>query len=284
MTYKDKSIKYSADHKGQVFADELRKPKLKALKNHPAAGLVILILILTGLACEDGYFSQHTDTYDCEVKGENRPETGYQFIKRGKKHLEKNESECAVKACSTAISLDKKNGDAYSCRASAYYHRAEYNLALEDWTEAIRLGPKYPSYYHNRGLIYRIKKEYEKAIKELTTCIRLRRKGAFWLPWDYYIRGDTYFEMGDYENAVKDYTEAIRLKPDSEHYYLSRADAYRKLGKTKLAKADISKAKQLKAEESEAKEAPADESTSPGKNQNFAGGSERRLPDDLSDF
>ena len=62
------------------------------------------------------------------------------------------------------------------------------------------------------------------------------------------MRGLAYFGLGQTERAIQDFDQAIRLDPSWGTPYDTRSDAYRRLGKTKLAEADRDKACQLRAD------------------------------------
>jgi TonB family protein len=204
------------------------------------------LLLGLALACKNP-LSSLTNQYKCQLAGKPMPQTADEYIKRGNEHLDNEDYNCALGACSEALRLDPKNAEAFACRGKAYEYKQEYDLALSDFDEAIQLHPQ-ELFYAHRSYVYWRKGLLDKALDDINLAMKLRPKDSP-LIHDYFVRGDIYSDMGEYDLAISDYSEAIRLKPYDRYSYDQRAKAYRKLGKDDLAAADEAKAKQLELAE-----------------------------------
>ena len=217
-----------------------------------------------------------TNQYYCTIEREPQPLTADEYFKRAVKHLERsnyseNFNQCAFDAVSEGLKLDPQADSAFAIRGKLYLARAkefvsknevsaareDFESALEDLNEAIRIASDRLSsnrslYYKARSEIYQesvfLDPDSKKTLQDLTKAIELaeneeRSASA------YAKRGDIYFnEKKDYENAVKDYTEAVDRDPKNAELYSKRSQAYDKLGKEDLSKADNMKVSQLKNE------------------------------------
>jgi len=82
----------------------------------------------------------------------------------------------------------------------------------------------------------------DRAISDYTAAILLDRTFA---P-AYLGRADVLAKRGEHTRAVTDYTRYITLRPKDWQGFLSRATAYKALGKTDLADADAATAVKLR--------------------------------------
>ncbi len=205
----------------------------------------------------------------------NGPVTAIDFFSRGRAELLLGKQVAAMDDLTDAIKLDPGFAFAYSWRARLYEGRKEYAKAISDLQRALSINRRYlginerlgdlfswnqqysdaiaaysraietevptAAIYHNRGVAYRRAgkevesyNDYTKAIDHYTSDIAKDPKNAA----SYFNRAVCYANKGDFVKAVRDFTSAIDLKPGIPEGYFKRADAYERLGKLDLAKAD----------------------------------------------
>lgn len=153
------------------------------------------------------------------------------------------ETERAVQSLGKAIEKDPNNADAYSLRGLVYADAVEYDKAVADYTKAIKLAPN-AERYNNRGEIYRRMKQYDKAQADLDKAYSL---DPYYVPlWD--TMGNLALERGQLKKAVEWLTKAIEKEPYSESF-VSRAKAYRALGRDDLAAEDEKEAAEWREKE-----------------------------------
>jgi len=208
------------------------------------------------------------------------PKEAWEYEARGYAHFEKEEYDLAISDLDEAIRLDPQYLSAYVIRGATrnwklggsldnlssdigikdmseaiqrnpkliggYFYRGLYlfygnrkEASIADFSEAIRLSPKGIIAYSLRGLAYDSQKQYDLAIKDYSEVIGLGARTYF--RW----RAQAYSSKGDYESALRDYTEYINYYPEDSSGYASRAEVYRKLGRTAQAEADKKKADEL---------------------------------------
>lgn len=149
----------------------------------------------------------------------------------------------AIEVLSKAIAKDPNNDKAYSLRGLNYAEAGENEKAVADYTKAIEIVPSVDG-YNNRGEIYRRMKEYDKAQADLDKAYSLDPNYPALLD----TMGNLAYDKGEYEKAVEWLTKAIEKEPYSESF-VSRAKAYRALGKNDLAVEDEKKAAEWKEKE-----------------------------------
>mgnify|MGYP001210177696 CR=1 FL=1 len=119
---------------------------------------------------------------------------------RGLLHVGGRDYEKAIIDFSRAIEIDAKFADAWNNRGFAHFRSDDDSRALSDFDQALVCDPKFVMAYNNRALL------------------RMSRK--------------------EYRQAVSDCTSAIELDAVNPRFYQLRREAYRRLGKSKLALAD----------------------------------------------
>jgi len=81
--------------------------------------------------------------------------------------------DAAIRALSTAISLNNNDSKAYNNRGILYNRTGNYHLAQQDFTAAIRLDPNCSPAYANRGSAYLYQQQHDLAVQDFTTAIAL---------------------------------------------------------------------------------------------------------------
>jgi tetratricopeptide (TPR) repeat protein len=230
-----------------------------------AVAVFSLPLILT--ACSNP-LSRFVKQYKCEIEGKAEPRTAYQYVDRAMEHVNAEQFDCALAACSEAIRLDPRLASGYACRGGVLRNQYEYQQALKDYDKALSMQPDNGDFYYNRSLVHSglenpeqaladlnkaielinsptgkslaysrraevLKKEgkLEGAVKDYTEAIRLLPTFAY----HHNNRGDVYFERKEFQKAIADFTEAIKIDPANVYFYEDRAKAYRALGQEELA-------------------------------------------------
>lgn len=194
--------------------------------------------------------------------------TGLQLVHGGKYHE-------AMSYFQKALEIDPKNSTAYLNRGSLFYRFDKTDLALKDLDRCIQLkGDSYNAYRIKCKIAFERSQKAEafdyvnRALKvapdnfELSDCYRTRGK----LNWDagdeqkaladfnkavqcaptaapsYKQRGNLYMHFKQYEKAIADYTTGLKTeKTERDLYYSLRSQAYEKIGRKDLARADRQK-------------------------------------------
>ena len=187
---------------------------------------------------------------------------------------EKGDLDGGVRDIDRAISLDAKNGKAYSFRgevmrqkgnldqaiadhetairlnptpesfgnrALAWKDKGDLDRAIADYDDAIFLNPNFALAYAGRGEILRLKGEFNRALADLDKAVSLNPKSAPSL----YLRGKTLQETGALDRAIADYNEALRLIPGLAAVLTNRGLAYESKGDLAKARADFAEALKL---------------------------------------
>ena len=116
---------------------------------------------------------------------------------------ELGEFDMAFTDIDNALNMDSTDVDYMSLKANILYELGKAEQAICQWDKVLELYPEYDYGYYSRGWF-----------KELT---------------------------GNYEGAIDDLSTSVVLDSNYSYAYLSRADAYMKLGKRDLAESDYKK-------------------------------------------
>jgi tetratricopeptide (TPR) repeat protein len=167
------------------------------------------------------------------------------YYYRGLSYRDNNLPDKAIVDFTSSLAINPKYTFALINRGLAYKDKSDYLSAIASFNAAIQISPGEPECFYNRGLVYRLKGDYTKAIADFDKYISMNTSNSEYIGDGYYQRGIAYTKLGNFAKAVEDMSTAIRLYPTKAVYYLDRADAYRKQGKTALADADAKKAAEL---------------------------------------
>lgn len=146
-----------------------------------------------------------------------------------------------------AIEFAPENSEYYRERGYFYFHQLnEREKAFQDYDKMIALSPNKIDYLLVRAGHYQYVGKLEKAVADCTAVLQLNPNDLNALD----RRAAIYLQNGEYEKAIADLSAEIAIKPFASSYQ-NRAQAYRKLGKIKMAQADELKVKLLMKQDSE---------------------------------
>jgi len=129
------------------------------------------------------------------------------IINEGNKLSNNENFKDAIIKYTEAISIDKKESDAYLQRAYAYIRLKDYNNAIKDYSEVIRINPNNSFAYLSRGSAYNNIKQYNKALSDFNKVLLIN-------PDDqeaYNNRGWAKKGLGDKKGACKDWKISRKL-------------------------------------------------------------------------
>jgi tetratricopeptide (TPR) repeat protein len=159
-----------------------------------------------------------------------------------------NRRSDALADLNTSIKLDPFRG--YTIRAKFFESKGEDEDALRDLAKAVQIS--LPHFNMGTSELLKLRASilskhgrHQEAIKDLSTVVAKDLGGE---DEDVLrLRGNEFAAMADYENAIRDYNRVISSSPDyARSSYEARGNAYKKLGKLKLADEDFKKAATLK--------------------------------------
>ncbi|MFC1829655.1 tetratricopeptide repeat protein [Thermodesulfobacteriota bacterium] len=138
---------------------------------------------------------------------------------------------------SRALELDPFLVEAYEKRGVLYFFQRKYDHVIQDFQAYIELAPPKAEAYRMLGMGYLKIDNTPSAIDNFTRAIEIDKgkSGA------YSGRAKAHYLSDNYEKAILDSTRAIELGGDPRRIadtYRTRAKAYRKIGKTRLAAVD----------------------------------------------
>jgi tetratricopeptide (TPR) repeat protein len=170
-----------------------------------------------------------------------------------------NKDQNAIEALNQLIELKPNSAEAFFKRGKLYVRLGDFEKALADATKAIQLTPKNLEFYKFRGFIYLNQKNYNSAIVDVTTGIKIlgktkfasRKKQNTEMELLLELRSLAFLMNGDLNNALADLSKIIKLSPNNILAYKSRAELYRKLGKSELALDDALKIREIKSKQRE---------------------------------
>ena len=169
----------------------------------------------------------------------------------------------ALKDYDKAIDLlgDAVTHDVYSKRAEANTNGEKYKPALADIDKALEMAaaegdkPTAHIYLQRTGVCYEMD-DYRQTIADAAmACEHYADESVYYSFYNYSAvalnySGLAHYFLKEYDKAVEDYSAAIEMKEsgrsaymvNAQYLYTNRADAYDKLGKRDLARADRAKA------------------------------------------
>lgn len=146
-------------------------------------------------------------------------------------YVQMEETEKAIKAYETAISLDPYNDQTHLTLGNFLYSEGRYSEAESEYREAIRLNPTSSSYY-SLGQAYLESGKYNDARNVFEKVKHLAPdspNGDFGL-------GLVYSKEGRYEEAISRFKEAIGLQEDFYYGYSEMGYAYADSGRIEEAR------------------------------------------------
>lgn len=130
---------------------------------------------------------------------------------------------------------------AWEALAQTLYETNKQQEAIETLTNALNYVSHKPPIYDTRGRMHAEMQHFDLAIKDFTQQINSCSDKS---ECDFRSRAMTYLRMKQYEKAIIDFNSQIKSNPQSIDY-MSRARAYKGLGKIKEANSDIAKGREM---------------------------------------
>jgi len=119
--------------------------------------------------------------------------------------MAKRDLDAAFEDFSQAIKLDPKKGDVWSVRASARFHRQQWEGAIEDFSNAVALAPEVHANWYHRGLARMELGEWDNAVEDFTKIV----EGWPAQPGGWYLRGAALAQAGHPDRAMADLRRAV---------------------------------------------------------------------------
>jgi tetratricopeptide (TPR) repeat protein len=145
-----------------------------------------------------------------------------QLVVRAQASIEKKDYDTALVDLNQAITLQKKNAEAFALRGDVYMAQKKVELARLDYNQAIKLNGKVSAFYYKRGMSFRESPGYsrEATMADLNKALEIDPKNEDALR----ERGFTYYVAEDLTAAVADFQSALKLDSmDAPIYaYLAR--------------------------------------------------------------
>ncbi len=126
-------------------------------------------------------------------------------------------------------------------RGIELYTNGENKLAIVEFNKVIEQYPEFAPAYSRRGAAYANSGDHERAITDFKRAIILQPNFTI----AYMNLAGSHTALKKYGEVIVDYSKLIDLQPDMSLWYGLRADAYDKIGKTKLAAADRRKEREI---------------------------------------
>ncbi len=157
------------------------------------------------------------------------PEMPEAFLERGKIAIGSDEK---IKYFTKAVELKPDYAEGYY-GLGLYYFLTDSKKSYTNYSKAIELDPTNFEAFISRGNIHQLNNKMELAIADYSRAIRINPDGR-----TYYIRALTYFDFRKYSKAIADFNRSAESDPNYYWTIKKRGEAYRKLGKLNLARAD----------------------------------------------
>jgi tetratricopeptide (TPR) repeat protein len=171
------------------------------------------------------------------------------YVWRSLGYSAKGDSVNEMKDLDEAVKADPTDPNAWAQSCSAHtWTGNQTDRALKECSTAIDLAPGEGSPWTFRGDIYLTKHDYRRAIADYNRAILLS-PGWMW-PWD--NRGEAYLRAGDIDRAMNDFNQVIKIAPDYAMGYLDRGIAQIRKGDLDAALADFEAALKVEPKSTDA--------------------------------
>jgi len=154
-------------------------------------------------------------------------------------YLQLNQTEKAIQAYKTSISLNPYRDDTHIILGNLYFSEKRYSEAENEYKQAIRLNPTENNYY-SLGQAYLELGQYNAAKNQFNTVKHLAPdspNGNFGL-------GLVYSRQGNFEAAIREFEQAIGIENELHDAYAEMGYAYADLGQMDRAQEQIDSLKQ----------------------------------------
>ena len=149
-------------------------------------------------------------------------------------YLQLNQTEKAIKAYKTSISLNPYRDDTHIMLGNLYFSEKRYKESENEYKEAIRLNPTENNYY-SLGQAYLELGQYNDAENQFNTVKRLAPDS----PNGNYGLGLAYSRQGRFEDAIHQFKEAIGIENELYDAYAEMGYAYADLGQIDKAQEQV---------------------------------------------
>lgn len=149
-------------------------------------------------------------------------------------YLQLNQTEKAIKAYKTSISLNPYRDDTHIMLGNLYFSENRYREAENEYKKAVRLNPTANNYYALGQACLELG-QYNDAENQFNTVKRLAPdspNGNFGL-------GLTYSRQGRFEDAIRQFKEAIGIEKDLYDVHTEMGYAYADLGQMDKAQEQV---------------------------------------------
>ena len=140
------------------------------------------------------------------------------YYLEGRKSQGLKNYEEAILAYNRAISVNKKNYEAYNYRAQCYLYMKDTSSAMNDYNKAIDINNKYAKGYSNRGLLKVSLDDISGALDDYSKGIEADPT----FPYTYFNRGVLYSIQNKKQEAINEIGQALTLNPKDTDMYISR--------------------------------------------------------------
>jgi len=163
------------------------------------------------------------------------------YLNRGALLYRFDRQEEAMQDLDKCIALKGDFTHAYKLECKIYFVRGQLDKALEAITLALKHtndATERAEGLRTRGKLYTESHQLDKALNDFNTAIAIEPKNST----NFKQRGNLYMRLNQYDKAIADYTSGLEYRQsESDLFYSLRAQAYDKIGRADLAKADRSK-------------------------------------------
>jgi tetratricopeptide (TPR) repeat protein len=132
--------------------------------------------------------------------------------------------DAAIRACTEAIALDRRDVPSYISRAFEHQEKGDYARSLADYAKAIELEPARWDAYQGRAWAQLKLGKHAEALRDAETAVKLRPGAAHALD----VRGHALEALGRSEEAIADFRRALTLEPRLQ----GSREALKRLGAT----------------------------------------------------
>ena len=119
-----------------------------------------------------------------------------------------------ILSCSSGYN---KHADQYFEEGLLFYDRMDYDRSIESFNRVLELAPYGKDnniVYYNRGMAHFKNRQYDESIYDFTKALELTSREEKNLIFDIFVsRGDAYRRLGKLDYALKDYSGALQLSP-----------------------------------------------------------------------
>lgn len=161
-----------------------------------------------------------------------------QRIREGILAVANGDSKAALAAYADAITLDKKNAEAYFQRGLLLAKSGKFDDAVLDFTRALRYKPDHVSAYFRRADAYYNLDDKKRSLEDYALALDEDPENVDVLN----DRGFVYFELKEYAKALKDFDRAISIEPGCAKSYYYRSLVRAAMKEPEAAMKDLDKA------------------------------------------